>query len=117
MTSRDVVRRTGCSKKTQEQDFGILSFISQDINIVKSWDISQKKGENHSYVLITSSFLCNIHDKKCLNYKKAQMQSQEVDKICPFSMQIHFFNEIMTFESLKEEEKQVIWSYQCKYDF
>ena len=27
-------------KKTHEYDFGILSWISQNVNIVKSWDIS-----------------------------------------------------------------------------
>ena len=48
------------SEKTHEQDFGILSWIAQDVNIVKSWDISQMKGDIHSYVLSTSSFLCDI---------------------------------------------------------
>ena len=50
----------GVSKKMQEYDFGILSWISQKVNIVKSWDISQMKGDIHSFVLSISSFLCNI---------------------------------------------------------
>ena len=50
----------GVSKKTHEQDFGILSWIFQDVNIVKSWDISEMKGDIYSYLLSTSSFMCDV---------------------------------------------------------
>ena len=44
----DMIYDTGCFKKTHEQDFGILSWISQDVNIVKGWEISQMKGDIHA---------------------------------------------------------------------
>ena len=59
-----VFKTTGCFKKTHEWDFGILSWIAQDVNIVKSWDISQMKGDIHSYVFSTNSFLYNIGDPR-----------------------------------------------------
>ena len=63
----DVCNRTQVyrvSKKTHELDFGNLSWISQYVNIVKSWDISHMKGDIHSYVLSTSSFLCDIGEPR-----------------------------------------------------
>ena len=57
---------TGTSTGTElgNRFLGILSFISQDINIVKSWDISQMKGEIHRYVLSKSSLPCDIWEPK-----------------------------------------------------
>ena len=76
----------GVHKKTQEQDFCILSFISQDINIVKNWDISQMKGDIHSYVLSTSSFLCEIGK---LRYRQSNIGYQIIKivkyRLIPFS--------------------------------
>ena len=50
----------GLSQKKHKYDFGILPWISQEVNIVKSWAISQIKDDIHSYVLSTSSFCATL---------------------------------------------------------
>ena len=43
---------------TKEQDFAILSWISQDLNIDESWGTYQLKGDIHRFVSNSEPVLC-----------------------------------------------------------